>query len=32
LSDDRLAEMIEFISRHRDAIDPRKILPRVSWS
>jgi UDP-sulfoquinovose synthase len=31
LSDDRLAEMIEFVLRHRDRIDTRKILPRVSW-
>ncbi len=32
LSDDRLAEMIEFVLRHRDAVDVGKILPRVSWA
>ena len=32
LTDDRLARMLEFLIRHRDAIDPGKILPRVSWS
>jgi UDP-sulfoquinovose synthase len=32
LSDARLAEMIGFVARHRERIDPRKILPRVSWS
>jgi UDP-sulfoquinovose synthase len=32
LSDERLAAMIEFAARHRDAIDPAKILPRVRWS
>ena len=31
MSDDRLAAMIEFARRHRDAIDPARILPRVSW-
>ena len=32
LTDDRVAEMIEFILCYRDSIDVRKILPRVSWS
>jgi UDP-sulfoquinovose synthase len=32
LTDDRLARMLEFLIQHRDAIDPGKILPRVSWS
>jgi UDP-sulfoquinovose synthase len=32
LNDERLAAMIDFVARHRDAIDTRKILPRVSWS
>src|SRR6185437_145655 len=31
LSDDRLASMIEFVKRHRDAVDRTRILPRVSW-
>jgi UDP-sulfoquinovose synthase len=31
LSDDRLAAMIDFVRRHRGAIDTRKILPRVAW-
>ena len=32
LTDDRLAEMIEYILRHRGSIDATKIMPRVSWS
>ncbi|MGH7075288.1 MAG: hypothetical protein ACREFD_13930, partial [Stellaceae bacterium] len=32
LGDARLAEMIEFVARHRAAIDPRRIMPRISWS
>jgi UDP-sulfoquinovose synthase len=32
LSDERVAAMIEFVGLHRDAIDSRKILPRVSWA
>jgi UDP-sulfoquinovose synthase len=32
LSDERLAAMVDFVARHRDAIDTRKILPRVSWA
>jgi UDP-sulfoquinovose synthase len=32
LGDDRIAEMIEFVRRRRDAIDRRKILPRVAWA
>jgi UDP-sulfoquinovose synthase len=31
LSDERLAAMIDFVARHRDAIDTQKILPRVAW-
>jgi len=31
LSDERLASMVTFVRRHRDAIDARKILPRVAW-
>jgi UDP-sulfoquinovose synthase len=32
LTDERLAEMIEFVAAHRDAIDPSRIMPRVAWS
>ncbi|MGH6982309.1 MAG: NAD-dependent epimerase/dehydratase family protein, partial [Stellaceae bacterium] len=32
LGDDRLAAMIEFVRRHRDAIDTARIMPRVSWA
>ena len=32
LGDDRLAAMIEFVRRHRDAIGNDKLLPRVSWA
>ena len=32
LSDDRLAAMIEFVRRRRDAVDTSRILPRVSWA
>lgn len=31
LTDDVLAEMVEMVARYRDAIDTRKILPRVRW-
>ena len=32
LTDDVMSEMLERVLQHRDAIDHRKILPRVSWS
>lgn len=32
LTDDVMASMLERVVRHRDAIDKRKILPRVRWS
>lgn len=31
MSDDVLVEMLEWIRSHKNAIDVRKILPRVSW-
>lgn len=32
LTDDVMASMLERVAQHRDAIDTRKILPRVRWS
>ena len=32
LTDDVMASMLEQVLRHREAIDTRKILPRVRWS
>jgi len=31
MTDEVLAEMLEVVIRHKDAIDPRKFLPRVRW-
>lgn len=31
LTDDVMADMLQTVMRHRDAIDTRKILPRVRW-
>lgn len=32
LTDDVMSEMLERLLQHRDAIDQRKILPRIRWS
>jgi UDP-sulfoquinovose synthase len=31
LTDDVLADLLERVGRHRDAIDPTRIMPRVRW-
>lgn len=30
-TDERVAEMLETVSRYKDSIEPRKVLPRVRW-
>jgi UDP-sulfoquinovose synthase len=32
LTDDVMAQMLEYVMRHREKIEQRKILPRVRWS
>jgi UDP-sulfoquinovose synthase len=32
LTDDVIADLLERVSRHRDAIDVRRMMPRVRWS
>jgi UDP-sulfoquinovose synthase len=31
LNDEVMADMLETVLRHKDAIDPAKVLPRVRW-